>query len=515
MIRIASSWAAHLTALLPGCLLAFAVGCGDAGPARVVVVGIDSADWALIDPYIEQGKLPNLARIRQHGATAPLQVDSPNSPVSWTSIATGKHPEQHGVTVDLKKGPPVLRSDQILVKRVWDIASQYERRSLVVDYWLTYPAYPIHGVMLSKACPACGASVDGPDGEYPAGAWDVVGEGIPTRHQLPDVERLGLQVNITELMDGWMQDDEPFDLLLLPIYPLDTSLHMLWSEHTLGQPGRDLSGLDPELVERIRTGYTLVSDVLELADDLVGRAMDYAGRKGYVMVVSDHGHTGVPTPSRRLTLSRSLLDGEPGTTERGTYHVDGATVTLHPTRVLVRMPVEEMSYRYSYPTITVDNDASGVVWRKLLDIRTEDGAPVLREMRRTLVPSLEMEEMTTRTLGRHQEQNFTIYVNAGFHPIEESGVFGLIGPGVQPGEIQGDVLSVDVTPTLLWLNGIPVGEDMAGRPLTGALKARAAARRPVTYVPTHEDGTRPWASDVTPEVTPEGLERLKALGYIQ
>ena len=507
-------WIPLRLAVFCGFLLWGAVGCGDASPARVVVVGIDSADWNLIDPYIEQGKLPNLARIRQGGATANLQVDSPNSPVSWTSIATGKHPEEHGVNVDLKNGPPVLRSDQILVKRLWDITSDYDRRSLVTDYWLTYPAYPIDGVMLSKACPACGAMVDGPDGEYPSGARDVLGEPITTRHQLPDTDRLGLQVNITGLMDGWMQQEE-FDLILLPFYPLDTSLHMLWSEHAIGQSGRDLSELDPELAVRIRTGHTVVADILEVADELVGRAFEYAGRDGYVMVVSDHGHTGVPTPARRLTLSRSHFDGESGTTERGTYLVDGATVTLQPTRKYVQMPVEEMSYRYSFPTITVDNDDDGAVWRKLLAIRTDAGDPILREMRGTLVPDLKMKDLASQTLGRHDETNFRLYVNAGFHRIEESGIFGLHGPGVQPGEIDGDVMSVDVTPTLLWLNGIPVGEDMAGRPVTGALKARAAARRPVTFVPTHEDGSKPWASGVTPEVTPEGLERLKALGYIQ
>jgi hypothetical protein len=56
---------------------------------------------------------------------------------------------------------------------------------------------------------------------------------------------------------------------------------------------------------------------------------------------------------------------------------------------------------------------------------------------------------------------------------------------------------------------------MAGHPVTSALTSRAARRRPIRTIPTHEDGTRPWATGSAPTVTPEALERMKALGYVE
>ena len=47
---------------------------------------------------MSEGKLPNFARLRQEGAYGRLQSSPPLlSPVIWTTIATGKTPDQHGI----------------------------------------------------------------------------------------------------------------------------------------------------------------------------------------------------------------------------------------------------------------------------------------------------------------------------------------------------------------------------------------------------------------------------------
>ncbi len=112
------------------------------------------------------------------------------------------------------------------------------------------------------------------------------------------------------------------------------------------------------------------------------------------------------------------------------------------------------------------------------------------------------------------EPGFSVFVNSGYHRVEDQGIFAVLGPDVAPGPLETPVASVDVTPTALWLLGLPAGEDMAGRPVTTALTDRGNRRNPVRFVPSHEDGTRPWATGATPTVTPEALERMKALGYV-
>ena len=52
---------------------------------HVVVIGIDSADWKLIDALAAEGRMPNLTALRERGFSGPIRtlVDFPLSPVIW------------------------------------------------------------------------------------------------------------------------------------------------------------------------------------------------------------------------------------------------------------------------------------------------------------------------------------------------------------------------------------------------------------------------------------------------
>jgi len=65
---------------------------------RVLFVGIDGADWDVIDPLLRAGQLPQLARLRREGVWARLRSSVPTlSPLLWTTVATGKSPDRHGI----------------------------------------------------------------------------------------------------------------------------------------------------------------------------------------------------------------------------------------------------------------------------------------------------------------------------------------------------------------------------------------------------------------------------------
>ncbi len=90
-----------LSALTPmGAGLAFA----DA-PA-VVVIGFDGADARLVEQYMAAGELPHLAKLREEGAYSPLlPTNPPQTPVSWSSFATGIDPGRTEIFDFLKRDP--------------------------------------------------------------------------------------------------------------------------------------------------------------------------------------------------------------------------------------------------------------------------------------------------------------------------------------------------------------------------------------------------------------------------
>jgi len=136
---------------------ALLVACSDPAP-RAVVIGIDGADWRVIDPLVAEGRMPNLAALRERGTRGPIQTlaELPISPVVWTSVATGKVPAKHGVTwflVDQPDGTRVpVRSHNRQVKALWNLLASGGKTPIVLGWWATYPAEDVGaGVVVSDA----------------------------------------------------------------------------------------------------------------------------------------------------------------------------------------------------------------------------------------------------------------------------------------------------------------------------------------------------------------------------
>ncbi len=77
-----------------------------ASAGRVVVLGFDGVDPRLVERFIQAGRLPELARLAKQGGFSPLASTSPpNSPVAWSTFASGRDPSEHGVFGFLKRDP--------------------------------------------------------------------------------------------------------------------------------------------------------------------------------------------------------------------------------------------------------------------------------------------------------------------------------------------------------------------------------------------------------------------------
>jgi predicted AlkP superfamily phosphohydrolase/phosphomutase len=94
-------------AALTICLLAAASArADDPGKPRVVVLGFDGADARLVERWMGEGKLPNLAKLKEEGSYAPLlPTNPPQTPVSWSSFATGTSPGKTEIFDWLRRNP--------------------------------------------------------------------------------------------------------------------------------------------------------------------------------------------------------------------------------------------------------------------------------------------------------------------------------------------------------------------------------------------------------------------------
>ena len=93
-----------------------ASGCGKkevARPAgdlkRVMVLGVDGMDHALLQQFISEGSLPNCKRLMEMGSFSSLATSNPpQSPVAWSNFISGTNPGGHGIFDFIARDPETM-----------------------------------------------------------------------------------------------------------------------------------------------------------------------------------------------------------------------------------------------------------------------------------------------------------------------------------------------------------------------------------------------------------------------
>ncbi|WP_138469365.1 alkaline phosphatase family protein [Poseidonocella sp. HB161398] len=98
----------------------------------------------------------------------------------------------------------------------------------------------------------------------------------------------------------------------------------------------------------------------------------------------------------------------------------------------------------------------------------------------------------------------------------DQGIFVMAGPGIRKDAAITGASLLDIAPTLLTLFGLPVGEDMDGRPLAAAFETAPEIRS----IPSWEDvpgdaGRHAGDAAEDPDAARETLKQLVDLGYIE
>ncbi|RIK56267.1 hypothetical protein DCC62_30570, partial [candidate division KSB1 bacterium] len=101
-------------------------------------------------------------------------------------------------------------------------------------------------------------------------------------------------------------------------------------------------------------------------------------------------------------------------------------------------------------------------------------------------------------------------ISGDHHP---EGVFIAAGPGIRRGYALQNASVLDVTPTLLALMDLPIGQDMDGRVLTEIFKPDFLSASPIRHIDTWEEPN--WSYEEDNASADEALkENLRSLGYL-
>ena len=148
---------------------------------RVIVLGLDGLDPGLCRRYWAEGKLPNLARLRDEGTFRPLGTTWPAmSPVGWSTFGTGTDPSGHNIfdflNRDLASHLPILSSTRLnkepprrigpihlpggghrfeLLRRskpFWKTCAEAGVATSIIRIPITFPPDRFGGRMLSAMC---------------------------------------------------------------------------------------------------------------------------------------------------------------------------------------------------------------------------------------------------------------------------------------------------------------------------------------------------------------------------
>jgi len=311
-------------------LLGTVAGCGGGDKTetrRLVIVGVDSADWTLWRPMLADGRLPNLAAFMDQAASGRMKTFYPleKSPLLWASITTGMKPEVHGIAHFVKgSDQKPIRGSAWGAPALWDILGAAGLSTSVVGMWSTYPVRPISGVMVSDYLPYGRARAKPMEGlVYPDSLTDAVvalrvDPDSITDEQLTrfiDADKMEVAKAkygglLSDLREIWAADlsylavhrelaaADPFDLTFIYLRGPDMVSHMFFSYMV---PEKTSQYMQPDEIEIFRE---VVPRYYEWCDEVLGEILGWFPPDRQVLVLSDHGFHG-PRRGGKGTIEHS------------------------------------------------------------------------------------------------------------------------------------------------------------------------------------------------------------------
>jgi predicted AlkP superfamily phosphohydrolase/phosphomutase len=393
----------------------------EAKAPRVYVIGLDGATWDIIDPLITQGKLPVFKALKEDGAWARLRTFDPTlSAVVWTSIATGKTMIKHGIVdwtfVNKHDLQVPYSSSAKRVPSIWEMMDEHGLRSVVLNWFVTYPPDDVSGVVVSDSFPAAALKVLSGKRDLKALADTVQ----------PPAEFLKLYDILSRLdAEGALKYPRLVQEMQIPDYVAE------FKTRSSGEVKRiPILSVWPSFLVYDRIQDTLVDHYLK--------------ENNYDLFLAYYRFPDVFFHFATLFLEKEYHD-----------YIDA----------FVGAPVE--------PSPEVLDEFNRKMAEVAWPILREKEALLSR-----IIERARMEKAYLLVVSDHgfqmSSKGYTHYgLPAGTPPPD--GVLALIGPDVKGG-IQIEASVYDIAPTILYLKELPVGADMDGKPLLEAMTVRRPVR---------------------------------------
>jgi hypothetical protein len=447
-------------ALVSLALVPFA--CRESPPPPVVLIGVDGLDWRVVLDLQREGRMPVLSRLMEEGTFGYLKtLKHTVSPVIWTTVATGKGPKEHGIRGFTKggSGPVQLFSNRDrTTKALWNIFSDAGHTVHSVGWWMTFPAEPIQGVMVAQT---------NTGGQIRPGGAPRPWKGTIVR---------GLDGQVTprewqgEVIDTAVEVDESLPALTREVFgelPPSQSPANTWAwDQSLWSFRADMT-------------YLRVTSTILAGGEPPALLMVYFGSPD----VAGHRYWRHAYPEE--------FDSPPGEEEvaaLGSILADTYGWVDSAIGVLLE------SYAAAEPTVFIVSDHG---------------------MRAAHRRRTDWEEPGGFSGGHTRSEPGVLIASGGLArrtPVAPSGV------SLEPGDLPALGSVYDITPTILALAGLAVGEDMGGAILKDVLREGVLDRVPLRTVASHD--TAEWLESrpqemLSAEAEKERLDQLRSLGYIE
>lgn len=278
---------------------------------RVFVLGLDGATFDLILPWVEQGKLPNLAALMQEGAYGTLaSTVPPISAPAWTSFMTGVNPGKHGIYHFQDHLPDsyharLVNGADVKAPTIWRILSDAGKTTISVNVAMTFPPEKINGILIAGVdAPGSAATYTHP-AELATELEAQIGEYVIEPGVVEHSRRGHHDIAFQAIMDAleqrfkavdYLMTNKPWDLFVVNYRATDNIQHHFWHLMDPGHPT-----YDPHLGEEYGDS---IYQVYRRLDDYLGELRQKLGDDTTLIVMSDHGAG--PASAKSIYFNRWL-----------------------------------------------------------------------------------------------------------------------------------------------------------------------------------------------------------------
>ncbi len=262
---------------------------------KLLIFGLDGATFDLIEPWIAEGRLPNLAALMAQGVSGRLQSTlQPITAPAWTTFLTGVNEGKHGIYNFVQRRTDSYRIEVTngahnAAATLFDIASHYGLRSAAINIPYTFPPRPIHGVMIGGPF----TPVVSPQLVYPAEFFATLKQIAPDYFVMPNydaqhadplgdyAEKLSQDIELRERVSRHLLQQESWDVFMVVFMALDEAHHAFW---------HCMAASEDDPMHRYRH---VIRSLYERADQAIGNLLDCLSpeqlQETSTFVVSDHG----------------------------------------------------------------------------------------------------------------------------------------------------------------------------------------------------------------------------------